>query len=106
MNKEQLLRKIQAIGLMAVDLQLFLDTHPKNQEALDDYKQVTKQYQKLRAEYEYQYGPLTNFGYMTSFDHVHRRRPWSRTLVCDWASVKPVPTQSVGSDPDRRTELG
>jgi spore coat protein JB len=81
MNKEQLLRKIQAIGLMAVDLQLFLDTHPKNQEALDDYKQVTKQYQKLRAEYEYQYGPLTNFGYMTSFDHdslVNDPWPWEQ----------------------------
>ena len=81
MNKEQLLRKIQAIGLMAVDLQLFLYTHPKNQEALADYKQVTKQYQKLRAEYEYQYGPLTNFGYMTSFDHdswVNDPWPWEQ----------------------------
>ena len=81
MNKEQLLRKIQAIGLMAVDLQLFLDIHPKNQEALDDYKQVTKQYQKLRAEYEYQYGPLTNFGYMTSFDQyswVNDPWPWEQ----------------------------
>jgi spore coat protein JB len=81
MNKEQLLRKIQAIGLMAVDLQLFLDTHPKNQEALEDYKQITKQYQKLRAEYEYQYGPLTNFGYMTSFDHdswVNDPWPWEQ----------------------------
>ena len=81
MNKEQLLRKIQAIGLMAVDLKLFLATPPNNQEALDDYKQVTKQYQKLRAEYEYQYGPLTNFGYMTSFDHdswVNDPWPWEQ----------------------------
>ena len=81
MNKEQLIRKLQAVGLMAVDLQLFLDTHPKNQEALEDYEQVTKQYEKLRAEYEYQYGPLTNFGYMTSFDHdswVNDPWPWEQ----------------------------
>ncbi|KAB6103049.1 spore coat protein CotJB, partial [Bacteroides xylanisolvens] len=28
MNKNELLRNIQAISLVAVDLRLFLDTHP------------------------------------------------------------------------------
>ena len=28
MSKEVLLRKLQALNLIAVDLQLFLDTHP------------------------------------------------------------------------------
>ena len=41
-SKEMLLRKIQAIHIMAVDLQLFLDTHPDNTHALADYKSVTK----------------------------------------------------------------
>ena len=64
MSKEVLLRKLQALNLIAVDLQLFLDTHPGNKEALEDYRQVTKQYQKLREDYEYEYGPLTNNGYI------------------------------------------
>lgn len=81
MNKEGLLRKLQALNLIAVDLQLFLDTHPGNKEALEDYRQVTKQYQKLREDYEYEYGPLTNFGYMTSFDQyswVNDPWPWEQ----------------------------
>ena len=49
MSKEVLLRKLQALNLIAVDLQLFLDTHPGNKEALEDYRQVTKQYQKLKT---------------------------------------------------------
>ena len=36
MSKEVLLRKLQALNLIAVDLQLFLDTHPGNKEALED----------------------------------------------------------------------
>ena len=81
MSKEVLLRKRQALNLIAVDLQLFLDTHPGNKEALEDYRQVTKQYQKLREDYEYEYGPLTNFGYMTSFDQyswVNDPWPWEQ----------------------------
>ena len=43
MNKNELLRNIQAISLVAVDLRLFLDTHPGNQKALADYKNATAQ---------------------------------------------------------------
>ncbi|MDO5794304.1 MAG: spore coat protein CotJB [Turicibacter sp.] len=76
-NKEKLLRKLQAMTIINVDLQLYLDTHPGNKEALADYKESTKTYQQLRAEYEHQYGPLTNFGYMTSFDQYSwNNDPW------------------------------
>ena len=37
MNQKQLLRQIQAVSLMAVDLHLFLDTHPNDTQALKDY---------------------------------------------------------------------
>ena len=36
MSKEVLLRKLQALNLIAVDLKLFLDTHPGNKEALEE----------------------------------------------------------------------
>lgn len=81
MNREELMRKLQAVNLMAVDLHHYLDTHPENKQALEDYKKVSKQYQKLRKEYEQEYGPLTNFGYMTSFDPmswVNDPWPWER----------------------------
>ncbi len=80
-SKEMLLRKIQAIHIMAVDLQLFLDTHPDNTHALADYKSVTKEYQSLKREYEQCYGPLANFAYMTTFDAKSWNNdlwPWER----------------------------
>ena len=33
---------------MAVDLHLFLDTHPTNKEALKDYEKISKQYHMLK----------------------------------------------------------
>ena len=37
MNKKQFLLQLQAVNLIAVDLHLFLDTHPDNKEALNDW---------------------------------------------------------------------
>ena len=48
MNQKQLLKQIQSVSLMAVDLHLFLDTHPTNKEALKDYEKISKQYHMLK----------------------------------------------------------
>ena len=53
MNKKQFLLQLQAVNLIAVDLHLFLDTHPDNKEALNDYEKVSKQYQSLKQQYEH-----------------------------------------------------
>lgn len=71
MNEKQLLTQIQAVSLMAVDLHLFLDTHPNNTEALKDYEKLAKQYQVLKKQYEQQFGPLLNFGEASSFDNYN-----------------------------------
>ncbi|CUN16132.1 MAG: spore coat protein CotJB [Turicibacter sanguinis] len=81
MSREEFLTALQAVHIMAVDLQLFLDTHPENKKALEDYRKVSRQYQELRKEYEQVFGPLTNFGYMTDFDQiswVNDPWPWER----------------------------
>lgn len=65
MNQKQLLTQIQAVSLMALDVHLFLDTHPGNKEALQDYQKLSTQFQTLRNQYEKQYGPLLNFGNQT-----------------------------------------
>ena len=77
MNKKQFLLQLQAVNLIAVDLHLFLDTHPDNKEALNDYEKVSKQYQSLKQQYEQQFGPLVSFGYssrrifqLSSFNHA------------------------------------
>ena len=71
MNKKQFLLQLQAVNLIAVDLHLFLDTHPDNKEALNDYEKVSKQYQSLKQQYEQQFGPLVSFGYSSSVEHYN-----------------------------------
>lgn len=79
MNQQQLLTQIQAVSLIAIDLHLFLDTHPDNSQALKDFQKISKQYQELKNQYENQYGPLLGFGNQSTFDHykwVNEPWPW------------------------------
>lgn len=62
-KQAQLLREIQQLEFVAVELTLFLDTHPKDQEPLNDYNMVTSHLNQLKAHYEKKYGPLAVFGF-------------------------------------------
>ena len=55
MNKDELMKQIQETGFALYDLTLFLDSHPKDQMALDFFTDVQKQYTQLQAEYEMMY---------------------------------------------------
>ena len=60
MNRKELLNSIQKYLFYAVELNLYLDTHPSDQEVnskLNDYK---KQSEELRNRYQEMYGPLTS----------------------------------------------
>jgi spore coat protein JB len=43
---------------MALDLGLYLNTHPCDREALSQYNQVAQEAEKARAQYERAYGKL------------------------------------------------
>ena len=62
MTREQLSNKLYELKFAAVDLNLYLDNHPDNQEALKDYNIITENLNRLTHVYEVNYGPLTNFG--------------------------------------------
>lgn len=62
----KLLREIQEYEFVAVELNLFLDTHPDDLEPLRRYNETTRTLQRLKEAYESRYGPLTHFGYTTS----------------------------------------
>ena len=64
MSREQLMRQIQQAGFALVDLNLFLDSHPQNQMALD------------QAEYEMMYGPLMAFDTNTEQGWTWIQAPW------------------------------
>lgn len=61
-NQLSLLKAIQAFEFAAVDLNLFLDTHPGDVQAMADYNMVTNHLAMLKADYLRQYGPLAVFG--------------------------------------------
>ncbi|RKD22471.1 spore coat protein JB [Caminicella sporogenes DSM 14501] len=78
-NRKDLLKKIQEVEFAIVDLNLYLDTHPKNQRALADYNMLTNELFRLKKIYEMNYGPLTNFGYAPShypWQWIESPWPW------------------------------
>ena len=78
-DREQLLWRIQALSFTAVDLNLYLDTHPWDTRALADYNQISAALAQTRALYEQLYGPMLNFGMSCGGDSwrwVEEPWPW------------------------------
>ena len=58
MNREMLLSQLTALDFMAVDLGLYLNTHPEDSAAIAEYNKIIKAADMLRAKYEENFGPL------------------------------------------------
>ena len=79
MGCDDLLLKIQELEFVAVDLNLYLDNHPQNKNAIADYNTVTKELNNIKKLYEAQNGPLSNFGCSESpypWQWVNEPWPW------------------------------
>ena len=61
MDREELLKKLSELDFMAVDLALFLNTHPNHQEAIQTYNQIITAADAVRMKYEEAFGPLCSF---------------------------------------------
>ena len=75
----QLLEEIQAIDFVIVELNLYLDTHPDDFDAIEQFNEMTEQSMKLKVQYEQKFGPLMNFGRSYSnfpFNWVDTPWPW------------------------------
>lgn len=72
MKKEQceLLDLIRVLGFNLYDSVLFLDTHPCNQKALQNYKKYQALLEKAMKEYEAYFGPLT-------INNVNAEKTWT-----------------------------
>lgn len=64
------LLEIQKVDFALVELNLFLDTHPADMQALQQFNQLAQLRKQLMASFEQKYGPQMNFG--NSFS----RYPW------------------------------
>lgn len=57
-----LMEELQAVDFVLVELNLYLDTHPDDTNAVNQYNQYAQEQKKLRQKVESVYGPLQNFG--------------------------------------------
>lgn len=64
------LEQLQTLDFVLVELTLYLDTHPTDSAALQQFNQTAQQRQQLAGIFEQQFGPLLQFGLSFSRD------PW------------------------------
>ncbi|NLK38477.1 MAG: spore coat protein CotJB [Epulopiscium sp.] len=61
MDRDEVLNNLTSLDFMAVDLGLYLNTHPTDAEAIAAYNQVIEAAERVRAHYEENFGPLCSF---------------------------------------------
>lgn len=59
MNKEKALMSVMEHDFLVTDLQLFLDTHPDDAQAVKAFNDAVKQASEARERYERVFGPLS-----------------------------------------------
>ncbi|WP_379968777.1 spore coat protein CotJB [Ectobacillus sp. sgz5001026] len=61
-----LLADIQAVDFVLVDLTLYLDTHPHDAQALEQFNHFAKYQRQVKQVFESKFGPLLQYGNSTS----------------------------------------
>ncbi|HHY47167.1 MAG TPA: spore coat protein CotJB [Firmicutes bacterium] len=81
--KHQALLRIMELEFTAIDLNLFLDTHPGDQRALGDYNATVQELMAAKMAYESRYGPILNYGLSPSpqaWRWIEEPWPWEITF--------------------------
>lgn len=65
-----LLEKLQAVDFVLVELNLYLNTHPNDLQAIEQFNKLTRERTAIANEYQLLYGPLQNFG------RAYSKYPW------------------------------
>lgn len=66
-----MLWELQSIDFVLVELTLYLDTHPADSQAIEQFNEFATLRCKLKEAFEAQFGPLMQYGNSPSTD------PWS-----------------------------
>ena len=74
MDRENLLKRLTMLDFMAVDMQLFLDTHPDDTNAIAKDNSIIREADNLRAQYEKSVGPL--YSPTENFQWIDNPWPW------------------------------
>lgn len=60
-ERSQLLRKLQQASFAIDDVELFLDTHPTDQDALEYYEKQRKLREQAMKDFTSMYGPISAY---------------------------------------------
>ncbi len=55
-----LLKELQIVKFAMIEANLFLDTHPDDQEAIEFFKKCEERFKELKAEWKKRYGKVQN----------------------------------------------
>lgn len=73
----QMLEELQAVDFVLVELTLYLDTHPGDAEAIQQFNQFAKERKHLKKVFESHFGPLLQFGNSYSgYPWTWKDTPW------------------------------
>lgn len=76
-NRLELLNTLLEYQFACIELNLYLDNNPNDQNALRSYNIYNHKFMQAKSAYENKYGPLTNFGYVPdSFSWQWVCEPW------------------------------
>lgn len=75
-ERDAMMRSLCALGFSLYDLQLYLDTHPHDTNALSLYGRYRQQYMQQAAAFEQKYGPLTAMNGASGDTWKWVRDPW------------------------------
>jgi spore coat protein JB len=71
------LEDLQKVDFALVELNLYLDTHPADMQAVQQYNQLAQRRKQMCYEFEMKYGPLIHFGHsFTRFPFQWPDTPW------------------------------
>ena len=75
-DRESLLADITALSVAVLEMNLYLDGHPDNQETLKEYRKAVEELMRLTEMYEEEFGPLTTTGDGYADEFLWSRQPW------------------------------
>ncbi len=76
-EQAKMLTNIDALSFAIIDLNLYLDVNPMNQEAINMFNQYRVEKENLVKNYENMYGPLTlDSNVLNTYPWMWNERPW------------------------------
>ena len=74
--RREMLKKVQEADFMALEWQLYLNTHPNCERGLRHYIKAVEEAKMLRKEYEENFGPLTASASRDKLPWQWSKNPW------------------------------